>query len=90
MFKCLNNSRQDSPLPAFIVVLITFFCILKREVLYYTIYTILYTITYQNRHATFNEFLRQGIFGQNKPLDIRQDYKTNSAFINFSQTPLII
>jgi hypothetical protein len=33
MFRCLNNSWQDSPLPAFIMVLITLFCILKSEVL---------------------------------------------------------
>lgn len=33
MFKSLNNSRQDSPLLAFIMVLTTLFCILKREVL---------------------------------------------------------
>jgi len=42
------------------------------------------------RHATLIEFWGKGIFGQNKSLVIGQVYKTNSAFINFSQTPLII
>jgi len=46
--------------------------------------------TYQNTACNTYDFLGQGIFGQNKSLDIGQVYKTNSAFINFSQTPLII